>query len=817
MNEEVKGIMGFSRRNFIKGAAIVASTGALIGCSSGSDELDDASEVEFDDGTQIFAGVCRGNCAGGCFLNVHVRDGQVVRTSARDLPDTRYNRICVKGTTHVGRIYSADRIMYPMKRTGERGTGQFERISWEEAIDTIAEKWKAYTEEFGPGSMAVFSGSGNYAVCSGVAFGSAVSRFNNIMGTSVIPLNVDAAAGRAMGIITGFGPYGNNNEPVDFKNSKTFICWGANPTISQPQIMHFILDAKESGTKYIVIDEIFNANAAKADWFIPVKASTDGALAFGILNEIFAQGWQDIEFIRAHTNAPLLIKESDGMFLRMSDLGVAVVEGEESPYAVWDEDTKQAVALTDAKKPAIEGVSDVNGIAVQTSYDLMKEKIAAYPAEIASEITGVPAADIKELARIYHEEGPVNTYTMLGLNHYINGHYNYWSLFALGLCTGNVGKPGAATGFSELMPSNITNFMASFPADSAGTLCQGAGTTILINKVGDVLDTGQYIGKDLVLKGCYVTNTNPLATMADHEYTVSWFNKMEFIVVADMCLTETALYADIVLPAAHWFEQTDMFTSFGTSPYILWQDKAIEPVGEAKTDFEIYQAICEKMGYGDYWKIEPEDYIAAILDSDGAKALGITFDQFKVDKVARILPGEVHLSYEGGTFVTKTGRAQLYQEVVVPDYNIGQTIDESKEKAPYWEPSTYASESSEARKTYPFHLLSEHMRTRTHTQWWDCKYTDEYEPEPVLRVNPEDAAQLTIAEGDTVKMFNDRGYVVMKAVINAGLPRGTVSSGRSFQADEFIEGHFASLPPKEFNQVCANQSFNDVAVGIEKV
>ena len=109
------------------------------------------------------------------------------------------------------------------------------------------------------------------------------------------------------------------------------------------------------------------------------------------------------------------------------------------------------------------------------------------------------------------------------------------------------------------------------------------------------------------------------------------------------------------------------------------------------------------------------------------------------------------------------------------------------------------------------------MRTHTHTQWWDCEYVKEYEPEPIVRLNPDDAAELGIVEGDVVKLSNDQGFVVMKAAINAGLPRRMVSSARSWQIDDFIDGHYASLSSREYNQVCANQAFNDVAVAIEKM
>lgn len=818
---------GFTRRSFIKGAATLTAAGALVGCSPQTENLEKADPQQEAPEEQVFAGACRGNCAGGCFLNIHVRDGQVVRTTARDMPDPQYNRICVRGLTQVGRIYSSERLQYPMKRVGERGEGKFERISWDEAIGTIVEKWKAYTDEFGPEAMAIFSGSGNYAICSGVGFSGMVNRFQNVVGASNIPINVDAAHGGAFSHITGPASYGVNNEPADYPNANVFVCWGANPSISQPQVMHFIFDAKDNGAKYVVIDEVFNANAGKADWFVPVKASTDGALAMGALHEVLEQDWLDREFIRDHTEAPLLVKVDGGALLRMSDLGVEPTEGEVdpktgkpqivNPLAVWDEAAGKAVPLDEAQQPKIEGVGEVDGIAVKTAFEVVREQVSAYPLERASELSGVSVADIKELARMYAQDGPVTTYAMFGDDHYINGHYNYWPIYTLAAFTGNVCKSGAGLGFCELTATGIANAKIAKPSDAQGNPCQGAGRSLLVNQVAEILETNTFAGKELTLKGVYVTNTNPLATMAHQNYTSDWFKTIEFVVVADMNMTETARYADILLPVAHWFEQVDMYTSYGTAPYILWQEKAIEPQFEAKTDFEIYRLLGEGLGYGEFFDMEPEEYIAEWLDSDAARALDVTFDKMRSEKAARVLPGKHYIAFENKEFNTPNKRFNLYRDTVIPAYNVGQAIDEAKERTLYWEPATYAGQESPARATYPFHLLSEHMRTRTHTQWWECGYVKEYEPEPVVRINPEDAAELGIVENDTVKLYNDFGFVVMKAVLNAGLPRKTVSSARSFQAGEFIDGHFASLPSNEFNQVIANQAFNDVAVAIEKM
>ena len=159
----------FSRRSFVTGAAALTGAGLLAACSPQSQPEQGAEGEEGLAGTggneEIYAGACDGNCAGGCYLNIHVRDGKIVRTSARELPDPAYTRICSKGLSQVGRVYSSNRLLYPMKRVGERGSNDFERISWDEALDFIATKWKEITDQYGPGAMAIFNNSGHYSLC----------------------------------------------------------------------------------------------------------------------------------------------------------------------------------------------------------------------------------------------------------------------------------------------------------------------------------------------------------------------------------------------------------------------------------------------------------------------------------------------------------------------------------------------------------------------------------------------------------------------------------------------------------------------------
>lgn len=819
---------GLTRRSFIKGAATLTAAGALVGCSPKAENLEEVKEPEAVPADEIYTGVCRGNCFGGCKLDVHVRDGQIVRTTAGDMPDPQYNRVCSKGLTHMYRTYSANRVQYPMKRVGERGEGEFERISWDEALDEISSKWSSYREEFGPESIMLISQSGNLSFGGGIhGIGAYLSRFANIMGFSKANGNLDWAAVASNMIACGGQDYwgAGANEPTDYKNADTFVCWGANPAVSQPHNMHFIEEAHEAGTHFIVIDPVFNMTAARADKFIPINATTDAALAMGLINEVVSNGWHDVEFLRDHTEAPLLVKE-DGSLLKMSDFGVEPTEGDidpatgkpsvVDPYVVWDEETGDKSELAKAKNPAIEGVSEVEGIPVKTTFDYLMEIAAQYPLEEVERITGVSVADAKALAEVYKKGNAVSTYMQYGQDHYSNGHYACWAIFALGMVSGQIGKPGAFAGVSCIAVIGLFNLAVSMAQDSNGQACQGLGRTFNLDRIGDIQQTGICRDEPLVLKGLYVMGANPISVYAEQRYVKDVFSKLEFIVVAEQSMTDTAKWADILLPAADWYEQTDMYAACGTHPYLLWNEKAIEPLYESKTDFEIYKLLLDKMGLGDFWGWESgEDALAEYLESDALREMGISLDRLKEEKALRVVPGDVFLAYEGGAYLTPTQRGRFYQEAPFVDTE-GYEVDLSKERAPHWELPFEADANCEVRATYPFHCLSDHMRTRTHTQWWDVDLLDEVETTPVVKMNPEDAAELDIVEGDKVKLFNDRGYVVLNAVVNAGLPRKTISVPRGFQQSEFIDGHIASLPVMKFNQACANQPFNDVAVAIEK-
>lgn len=823
------GKRGFSRRSFIKGALIVGAAGALTGCSAQSGSLGEDSAAEVPE-TKIYSGACRAQCLNGCYLNVHVRDGKVVRTTAGDFPEPEYNRICPKGLSHVERIYSSERLQYPMRRVGERGEGKFERISWDEAIGEIAEKWKGYVDEFGPTSIVYFMGSGNTGVCAcGQEVASAQHRLREATGAAKVSTDRDAAMGYIFGkMLGGSGNWVWANEATDMINANVIVQWGSNTAVSNKQTTHFIFDAKEKGAKIVDIDINYNTNAAKSDWFVPVKPSTDAALALGAIHEVLEQGWEDIDFLRKSTEAPFLIKE-DGGYLRMSDLGVPATEGPINPqtkqptiidpYVVWDEDSQQALPAAQATKPALTDAPEIKGFKCMTVYEGIKERAKDWTPEKASEVCGVSVEDIKELARMYAQDGPITTFIQYGVNHYNNGPYSYSSIVSLILLTGNAGKAGAGIGAPQLFNgrSNMAGIIMAPGVD--GTRPRGTGPQLNWYAIPDIVETQQLNGKPYPLKSIWCAVTNPVVSQTEHKRTVKMFKDIEFVVVQEMAMTETAKYADILLPACHWFEYTDVRTRSTSTPFLIWNDKAVEPLYESKSDFHIFKMIADAMGVENWfpWE-EPEDFLKVYLDSDGLKALGVTYDSLKENKVMRAIPKEGAVYAEGGKFPSESTRARFYTANPVPQYNIGQEFDPSKEKwALYWEPSLEADPALPIHEKYPFSCCSDHMRTRTHGQWWDAHSMKEYEPYPTVRMNPDDAKELGIEDGDKVRVYNDRGTVTLIATLHAGQMPKTVGCNRSWQASEFIDGHLCDLSFAKYNQGCANQAYNDVAVAIEKL
>ena len=786
---------------------------------------------------------CRPNCFGGCPIYAHVRDGKVVATSPAPLPDPQYNRICLRGLSQPEQQYSARRILHPKKRVGPRGSGKWQEISWDEAIDMVVENFTAVRETYGSRAIALTEGSGNYGTLSSSHFG-ATTRLFATLDATVLSNTLDVA--QAHGLMRVFGGM-PNNDPADLVNAKTIFIVGSNMTEAQIHTWHFVADAMDKGAKLYVVDPIYTPTAAKADTWVRILPGSDAAMFLAMTRVVLSEGLQDDSFLRQSTVAPLLVKESDGQFLRASDLlsqeepsadshtpsdaEPAVNEQSDNepsaadvfftagpadtsdPFIVWDENRDCATELDDSVLPRLRGRFDVKGIPVRTALDLLWDAVEEWTLEKAEDVTTIPAATLREMATVYATATPASIYHCMGIDHWDNGHLSTFAESALACVTGNLGKPGAQLGFKWYFAENY-DFLNWLMPDGH------AVRDIYTDDIFEVANHGTIKGVPDAIKALYVAGANPLGAYCDRN---QWLAKvvpmLDFIVTVDIYNSDTVEYSDLVLPAAHWFERQDMQYA-NNHPFIMWGDKAVEPLGESKPDVEIIRMLASRLGVKEYFPDTDEELLEISLNKEWADHTGFTFECLKREGAIKSWyqdPDEpnICLGFDG-TFPTPSGRAEFYNPNPQPRVvsSTSTHFDPESERLPYFKPPLEGWPGTEASKKYPLVFFQEHTRWRVHTQYAEVPLLRELDPEPTVRMSPEDAAARAIATGDIVEIFNDRGHVVVKAIVSDALPAGMVSLPKGWLGHQHIAGAPSELTHMTLNASSVNQSFFDVAVEV---
>ncbi len=391
-------IMTVSRRRFLELAGSAAAATALIPIANRTDALlVPASTVKTSQVTQLPAetvvhGVCAPNCWSGCKLLVHVRDGKLVATERGSLPDSRYDRICLRGLTHVQRVYHPDRLKYPMKRAGERGEGKWQRISWDEAINTIASKFTDVKNKYGSKAVAFLPGTGYYGSINGY-YGS-IFRFANLFAGTYGEGALDSAIPLGVYQVLGGPSYAQGNEAADLVNARLIILWGSNITESNLQNWHFVADALDDGGKLIVVDPRYTNAASKADLWVPIRPGADAALALSMMNVIFEESLYDASFVVARTVGPFLVKDDTQLFLREKD----TAQGGSDKYMVWDSSVNAAVPFDKSSSSSLIGAYKPAGISCKTAFQILWDQTKQYRPEDTAKITDIQPETIRLLS-----------------------------------------------------------------------------------------------------------------------------------------------------------------------------------------------------------------------------------------------------------------------------------------------------------------------------------------------------------------------------------------------------------------------------------
>ncbi|GLH62933.1 molybdopterin oxidoreductase family protein [Parageobacillus sp. G301] len=671
--------------------------------------------------TGVFPSVCPLDCPDQCGLLVHKQDGKIVKIQGDPNHPVTKGNICNKVRNMTERIYDPKRLKYPMKRTGAKGEGKFERISWDEAIETITSKWKELIETDGPESILPYSFYGNMGRLSAEGMD---RRFFHRLGASLLDRSICSSAGSEGLKYTMGGGFGI--DPEDTIHSKLIIFWGINAVSTNMHQVVLAQKARKNGAKIIVIDVHKNQTGQFADWFIPILPGTDAALALGMMHILFAENMVDNDFLKKYT----------------------------------------------------------------VGHEELREHVVQYDPITVSGITGVPVEDIYKLARMYGQITPSFIRIGNGLQHHDNGGMCIRTIACLPALTGQwlVKGGGAIKSNSGYLALNTRSLQRP-------DLLQNKNTRIInMNLLGQAL-----LELDPPIKSLFVYGTNPAVVAPNSNKVRKGLAREDlFVVVHDLFLTETAKYADIVLPATSSFENTDLYTSYWHH-YVQIQQPVIERYGESKSNVEVFQLLAKKMGFEDPCLYETEaEMISQALDNPNNPYLeGIDYEtlvkkQYVKANVKPLLPGKLP---------TPSGKIELYSRKMEQD---------GYPPLPTYTPLVNDGD-------FPFLFVPGPNHNFLNTTFSNNEKHISFEKEPRLHMNIKDALSKGIKDGDQVRVWNNRGECVLKVSIGEDVLPGVVVT-QGLWADAPGTKHLVnSLTPDRVADMGNGATFFSGRVNVEKV
>ncbi len=749
--------------------------------------------------TRLIRTVCDPNCHASprCGIAAHIENGRIIKIEPGSFPLPEYDRrVCAMGMARLEQQYHKDRLHFPLRRVGERGKGQWQRVSWDQALDLIAERLCQVAAEYGSRSLAFFAGSG----AAGVLTKNSAHRFAAALGgTAHRAGGVDYGVPKGLEYMFGvpastyFRPGGH--EMADAVNSRVILLWGGNGADTRLVDFHFIAKAQQCGAKLVCIDPNRSATAQRADQWISPRPGTDAALALALLDEILRHGWQDDSFLSVHSNAPFLVRRDDGKFLRGADL----FGGDAVDYLVWDSARECAASYARCAAPALRGsyrVTLAGGATIECSpaFELLCNLARSCSAERAAAITGVPARVIRELAREFAARRAAAIRIGYGVDRWYYCDYTARAVANLAVVTGNIGVAGGGISVHDgtyPAPLDLHSFRAPGGREAA--------TLDIISLMKAIEDGEPYPVRVLWLSASNMFNQ----TSANRSRVLGAIvPKLDLLVVVDHFMTDTAALADMVLPACTIFEKKDLVAGM----FLQLQRRAVEPAGESKSDWEIFAGLAGRMGFGEFFAAPQDSYLKEMVESDHPLLQGITLERLeREDAVLLNRPREPYVAFGDFKFQTPSGRVELYKEELV----------RHGAELPYYHEPVEASPVNPLYDRFPLTLLFSHSRHRIHSTFANLPKFKKLEPEPIVEIHPTDAARRAIANDQRVRVYNQRGSVCLKARLNADLKPGVVVIPEGSWVKDFAEGDPYSLTHELVSPTSENYAFFDTLVEIE--
>ena len=686
---------------------------------------------------QVVHAACPHDCPDACGVLITVVDERATKIQGDPEHPVTRGFLCAKVAKYLDRVYSPDRVLYPMRRVGPKGPvaglrscaphdrvrdpvphnqnqnqnqhqdpdpQTWKRISWDEALDEIAARFRAVTSEFGSESILPYSFGGTLGALNGASMD---RRFFHRLGASQLDRAICSAAGEAglesvLGVKLG-------TEPEQFAHSKYIIAWASNIHANNVHLWPFIAEARRKGAKLVVIDPYRTRTAACADWYLPINPGTDAALALGMMHVIIGENLHDADYVSKYT------------------LG----------------------------------------------FEQLREKVKEYPPERVAQWTGIAAGDIRKLAREYATVRPSVIRLNYGVQRGERGGMATRSIVMLPCVIGSWKEIGGGLQMSTSGAAAF-NTKALKRTDLMQTALGREARTINMVELGRVLNTVN----DPPVKALFVYNSNPAAVAPRHNEVVRGLLRPDlFTVVHEQFFTDTTDYADLVLPATTFFEHKDLQKAYGHY-FVQVSNQAMAPLGECRPNVELFRALAARMGFEDAcFRETVDEMIDLALDSDDPWFEGITRERLEVGQVRMNFEGQEgaggsvravqpFLPFAQGNFRTPSGKAELYSEAV---------------KALGLDPVADFTPPTESRHgkqpgALPLELLARKSDNFLNSTFSNVASVREMEEQGLLEISTPDARARGIADGDRVRVFNQRGDILLKARVDGKVQPGVVSA-----------------------------------------
>jgi anaerobic selenocysteine-containing dehydrogenase len=673
--------------------------------------------------------VCALDCPDTCALLINIEDGKGSRLRGDPNHPVTRGFLCGKVAQYLEREYSPERLLYPRKRVGAKGGGRFERISWDEALDTIAGRLQAVSDQFGPEAILPYSYAGTMGLLNNAGMD---RRFFHRLGASRLDRTICSSAGGA-GLTASIG-FRYGTEPEQFAQSKLIIAWAANIHGTNVHLWPFIVEARRNGARFYTIDPIRTRTAKLADKHFPIYPGSDLALALGLMHVIIGEKLHDADYVARYT----------------------------------------------------------------TGFDGLKARAAEYPPERVEALTGVPREDVVTLAREYATTRPAAIRVNYGVQRSEFGGTAVRAIASLPALIGSWREEGGGCHLSNSQAFRLNRTALEMPELQAESPLKREARIVNMTELGKALTELS----DPPVKAMVVYNSNPAAIAPNQNLVIQGMKRPDlFTVVLEQFQTDTADYADIVLPVTTFLEHTDLYLAYGHY-YLQLARPALPAPGEAKSNVEIFRLLAERMGLPNpCFRDTEDDMIRALLASDHEFLKGITIEQLEEKHSMRlnVAPeGKPFLPFAEGGFGTPSGKCDFAPETLQ-----------------YVPPSESRLGSKNLRARYPLEMVSSKNDDSMNSTFGHRAAVDAQTA--VVQIHSNDAGPRGIAQGDLVRIFNDRGSLVLQAEVNGTVREGVVRAPSTRWRSRASDGRNVNvLTSDRLTDIGGGATFFSCLVQVEK-